>query len=126
MSGFLLDTNIPSEVVRSRPDPRVAAWVRAQDNSTLFLSTVSMGELRIGFTLLPLGERRTRLEQWFANDVLSWFEGRILPVTKEIVDRRGVLDGTCQLRGAPANTIDGMIAATALEHDSGDVKPRRV
>jgi predicted nucleic acid-binding protein len=116
MSGFLLDTNVPSEVARARPNPRVAAWVNGQKNSTLFLSAVSIGELRRGFALLPLGERRTRLERWFETDVLLWFGERILPVTKEIADRWGTLDATCQLRGTPANTADGMIAATALDH----------
>ena len=116
MSGFLLDTNIPSEVGRSRPNPRVTAWVNGQDNRTLFLSAVSIGELRRGFALLPLGEHRTRLEQWFETDVLLWFGERILPVTKEIADRWGTLDANCQLRGTQANTADGMIAATALEH----------
>jgi predicted nucleic acid-binding protein len=62
------------------------------------------------------GEHRTRLEQWFETDVLLWFGERILPVTKDIADRWGTLDATCQLRGTPANTADGMIAATALEH----------
>lgn len=48
--------------------------------------------------------------------MLKWFGGRILPITKEIADRWGVIDGTCQLRGTPANTAEGLIAATALEH----------
>ena len=113
MSGFLLDTNIPSEVGRSRPNPRVTPWVNGQDNRTLFLSAVSIGELRRGFALLPLGEHRTRPEQWFETDVLLWFGERILPVTKEIADRWGTLDANCQLRGTPANTADGMIAVNA-------------
>ena len=116
MSGFLLDTNIPSEAARSRPNPNVAAWVNGQENSTLFLSAVSIGELRRGFALLPQGEQRSRLEQWFETDVLLWFGERILPLTKEVADRWGQLDAACQLRGTPANTADGMIAATALEH----------
>jgi predicted nucleic acid-binding protein len=64
----------------------------------------------------PDPQRRTRLERWLENDVMLWFDGRILPVTKEIADRWGVIDGTCQLKGTPANTADGMIAATALHH----------
>jgi toxin FitB len=82
----------------------------------LFLSVVSIGELRRGFLTMPAGPRRTRLERWLESDVMLWFDQRILPVTKEIADRWGVLDGTCQLRGTPANTADGMIAATALEY----------
>jgi predicted nucleic acid-binding protein len=95
MSGFLLDTNIPSELIRSRPDPRVEKWVRAQDQQSLFLSVVSIGELRRGFTMLPVSERRSQLEKWLEEDLLVWFEGRILPVTKAIADGWGVLDGEC-------------------------------
>jgi predicted nucleic acid-binding protein len=57
------------------------------------------------------------LEQWFEQYLLPLFAGRVLPVTQSIGNRWGVLDGECQLRGTPLNTADGMIAATALEHD---------
>lgn len=106
MSGFLLDTNIPSETVKLRPEPSVTGWVSQQPNPTLYLSAVSIGELRRGFITMPQGQRRTRLEHWLENDVMLWFDQRILPVTKEIADRWGVLDGTCQLKGTPANTAD--------------------
>ena len=65
MSGFLLDTNIPSELTGPMPDSRVGDWVNAQDNASLYLSVVSVGELRRGFTVLPQSKRRTQLEQWF-------------------------------------------------------------
>jgi toxin FitB len=116
MSAFLLDTNVVSETVRLRPDPRVTEWIARQPNSALFLSVLTIGELRRGFTIAPDPERRARLERWLENDVLRWFEGRILPVTQVIAQRWGVIDGTCQLRGTTANTADGLIAATALEH----------
>ena len=106
MSGFLLDTNIPSETVKLRPEPRVAKWIAGQANETLFLSVVSIGELRRGFITAPDPQRRARLERWLENDMLLWFDGRILPVTKAIADRWGVIDGTCQLRGTPANTAE--------------------
>ena len=117
MSGFLLDTNIPSELIRTRPAPGVVDWVYAQDEQSLYLSAVSIGELRRGFVILPAGKRRAELERWFENDLLPRFEGRILAVTRPVADRWGVLDGQCQLKGTPLNTADGMIAATAMEHD---------
>ena len=117
MSGFLLDTNIPSELTKRTPEPRVSEWVDAQDNAFLYLSVVSVGEIRRGFTVLPLSKRRTQLEQWFERHLLPLFNGRILPVTLSVSNRWGVLSGECQLRGTPLNMADGMIAATALEHD---------
>ncbi len=117
MNGYLLDTNVPSEFSRERPEPRVVEWLRTQPAPTLFLSAVTIGEIRKGLTVLPPGRRRSDLEQWFHSDLLMWFRDRNLPVTHAIADRWGVLDGQCQLRGTPLNTADGMIAATALEHD---------
>jgi predicted nucleic acid-binding protein len=92
-------------------------WLKTQAVITLFLSAVTIGEIRRGLVVLPQGRRRTELETWFHNDLLSWFRNRILPVTHSIADRWGVLDGQCQLKGTPLNTADGMIAATALDHD---------
>lgn len=102
---------------RDRPEPRVVQWLKAQPPATLFLSAVTIGEIRKGLVILPQGRRRTELETWFHTDLLIWFRDRILPVTPSIADRWGVLEGQCHLKGTPLNTADGMIAATALEHD---------
>lgn len=117
MNGYLLDTNVPSEFARERPEPRVVQWLKAQPPTALFLSAVTIGEIRKGLVVLPQGRRRAELETWFHTDLLSWFHNRILPVTHSIADRWGALEGQCQLKGTPLNTADGMIAATALEHD---------
>ena len=109
-AGFLLDTNVPSELTRSSPNPRVSTWVGAQDSVSLYLSVVSVGEFRKGFCLLPQGRRRMQLEQWLEQFLLPLFSSRILPVTQSIANRWGVLSATCQVRGTPLNTADGMIA----------------
>jgi toxin FitB len=82
----------------------------------LYLSAVTVGELRRGAELLPLSKKRTDLERWIADDMLLKFRSRILPVTVAIAERWGTLDAQCKLKGTPLNTADGMIAATALEH----------
>jgi predicted nucleic acid-binding protein len=117
MSGFLVDTNFPSELVRSRPDPKVEKWLDAQDLSTLFISVVSFGELRRGMVLMSPRRRRTELESWIEDDLSILFSGRILSVTRSIAERWGELDAKRQVAGRPLNVADGMIAATALEHD---------
>ena len=91
MSGFLLDTNIPSELVRPRPETRVTAWLAAQPLDGLFVSVVTFGELRKGVTIRQPGKRRTELEAWLENDLAELFDGRILPVTQAIAERWGVL-----------------------------------
>jgi predicted nucleic acid-binding protein len=116
MSGFLLDTNVPSELVRHQPETKVKAWVAAQNLDSLFMSAVSFGELRKGIRLRSPGKRRTELEAWIETDLSLLFSGRILSVTRSIAERWGVLDAKRQLVGRPLNIADGMIAATALEH----------
>jgi toxin FitB len=117
MSGFLLDTNIPSELVRTQPEPQVTAWVTAQDLDSLFLSVVSFGELRKGITIMPPGKRKAELLVWLDADLPELFSGRVLPMTQAIAERWGVLEGQRQLMGRPLNVPDAQIAATALEHD---------
>ena len=116
MSDYILDTNIPSELTRNRPEPRVADWLELAGDSELFLSAITIGELHKGFVLQPDSKRRLFLENWFQTELLPWFEGRILPVTMEIAERWRRLDGSCRLKGTTLNTADGLIAATALEY----------
>jgi toxin FitB len=115
VSGFLLDTNIPSEFRNFRPEPRVIQWLDSIDENLVFISVITLGELRKGCELLTAGHRRSELERWL--DVRSWFSGRVLPVTESIAERWGRLEAKRQKLGIPLNTADGQIAATALEHD---------
>jgi predicted nucleic acid-binding protein len=117
MKGYLLDTNIPSEMRRIRPEPRLIEWLKAVNDNELYLSVITLGEIWKGFTLLSDATRRTQLEEWLERDVRDWFADRILPVNEAVAERWGVLEGDRQLRGVPLNTADGLIAATALEHD---------
>jgi toxin FitB len=114
--GFLLDTNVPSELTRPSPDSGLVRWVNAQENSTLYLSVVTAGELRRGIALLPESRRREQLERWFSQSLLPLFEDRVLPVSLNVAERWGALSAECQLRGIAMNTADGLIGATALEH----------
>ena len=86
MSGFLLDTNVPSELIRPLPDPKVQTWVAAQSLDTLFISSVSFGELRKGIVLLSPGKRREVLEAWVEADLSILFSGRVLSVTRSIAE----------------------------------------
>src|SRR5215831_19351932 len=116
MSGFLLDTNIPSEAIRSHPEQRVDHWINSRDDESLYLSVVTIGELRRGLTILPDGKRLARLQDWMDNDLIPLFSERILPVTRAIAERWGVLSGQRHRAGRPLSMADGIIAATALEH----------
>ena len=116
MSGFLLDTNIPSELTRPQSDPRVEKWLDNADDERPFFSVISLGEIFKGITMLPESRRRTQLQQWVDQTLRPWFDDRVLPVNEAIAETWGILAGECQLKGRPLKVADGLIAATALEH----------
>ncbi len=117
MSGFLLDTNCISELIRSRPEPRVVDWLRAADEALLYVSVLTLGEIRKGAAFLPQSKRRTRLEIWLELDLQVRFAGRILGIDGAIADRWGWLTAEAARKGRPLAAIDGLLAATALHHD---------
>jgi predicted nucleic acid-binding protein len=117
VTGFLLDTNVLSEFARSgKPDQHVDRWFRTTADESLFASVLTFAEIRVGIELLPAGKRRTQLEQW-QDDLEASFEMRLFPVTKAIAHRWAVLSAQSQRKGITLANIDGLIAATALEHD---------
>ena len=100
MRGYLLDTNIPSETLRPRPDANVAAWLKSQVKDSQFLSVVTMGELRKGATLLPLSDKRTQIEQFIDALIPAWFAGRMLPDDAGHCRAMGCLRRPAVARGA--------------------------
>ena len=82
--GFLLDTNVPSELTRIKPAPRVAQWLEDTNDDLLYLSVISIGEFCKGFTIHPEEHRRASLRQWLDDTLRPWFAKRILPISEEI------------------------------------------
>jgi predicted nucleic acid-binding protein len=117
MSGFLLDTNCISELVRVEPDRRVMEWMDAADESLLYLSVLTLGEIRKGLASLAQGKRRTRLETWLELELQARFARRILPIDAPVADRWGLLAAQARLKGATLPVIDGLLAATALHYN---------
>jgi predicted nucleic acid-binding protein len=117
VTGFLLDTNVLSEFARAGdPDQHVDRWFKITAEESLFASVLTLGEIRRGIELLPLGKRRTQLEQW-QEDLVASFETRLFPVTKAIANRWAILSAQTQRKGIALANIDGLMAATTLEHD---------
>jgi predicted nucleic acid-binding protein len=95
----------------------VLAWLQSADEQLLYLSVLTIGEIRRGIALLPQSQRRARLETWLEAELLSRFFDRILPVTRAIADRWGLLDATLRTRGRLLPVVDGLLAATAMQHN---------
>lgn len=117
MSGFLLDTNVISELVKPKPEPRVAAWVDSTDESLLYLSVLTLGEIRKGIGLLPNATRRVVLQGWLDTELMTRFAERILLIDHAVADRWGRLAADAALAKSPLPVIDGLLAATALDHN---------
>jgi predicted nucleic acid-binding protein len=117
VSGFLLDTNCISEVVRQSPEPRVISWLEATDERLLYLSVLTIGEIRNGVASLPQSKRRTHLESWLELELRGRFLGRVLPFEAASAERWGILTAAAKKKGIRLGAIDGLLAATALHFD---------
>jgi len=117
MNGFLLDTNCISEMVAAKPDARVLAWLEAVDEGLLFLSVLTLGEIRKGVAQLPQSKRRSQLETWLEVELQARFSGRVLAVDAGVADRWGLLAAEAKSKGRPLSVVDGLLAATAIHHN---------
>jgi predicted nucleic acid-binding protein len=117
MKRYLLDTNVISEYTHAKPPgERVRNWIDAQDEKALYLSALTLGEIRKGVTLLPASSRRSQLQEWLEVDLPARFEGRVLAIDAKVADRWGAMAGLARLQGIALPIIDGLVAATALTH----------
>jgi predicted nucleic acid-binding protein len=116
MKGFLLDTNIPSEMTRPYPEQSVIRWLEDANDDLLYISVITLGEVLKGIAALPESRHRRKLQKWLNGTLRPWFQGRILPVNEPIAERWGSMAGNRKLQGMPLKVEDGLIAATALEH----------
>jgi toxin FitB len=117
VSAFLLDTNVISELIKPKPEPKVTTWIDGTDEELLFLSVLTLGEIRKGVVLLPRSARRNSLEAWLSKELPIRFSNRILSVDQEVADRWGNLSGLTSARGVHVGVIDGLLAATAIQHN---------
>ena len=114
--NFLLDTNVVSESTKPRPNPGVVAWMAAVDEDSVFLSVITLTELRYGVERLAQGRRRKQLDRWLEQDLPLRFEGRILPIDALVADTCGRLVARTESQGRPIEARDAFIAATAQVH----------
>ncbi|MBN1676079.1 MAG: type II toxin-antitoxin system VapC family toxin [Kiritimatiellae bacterium] len=111
---YLLDTCVVSELTKKRPAGKVVGWVGAQDESALFLSVITFGEIQKGIGKLPDGRKRKRLQTWVDTDLAKRFTGRILDVGLDVACRWGQLAADAEKNGRRIPVLDGLIAATAF------------
>jgi len=111
--SFLLDTNAISEWVKPRPNPGLIGWMESTDEDRVFISVITLAELRYGVEGMAAGSRRSRLEQWLRDELPLRFEGRILPVAVDVAEAWGTTLSRSEAAGRPIGAMDAFLAATA-------------
>ncbi len=113
---YLLDTCLISELVKREPNPGVVNWLDEQDEQTLFLSVLNLGELQKGISKLPDGTKKDELQAWIGLDLVERFTGRILDIDLETALCWGRIQGEAEQAGLTLPVMDSLIAATAAAH----------
>jgi predicted nucleic acid-binding protein len=133
VSGWLLDTNVISELRRPRPNARVRAFVAGQPLEDLFVSTVTFAEIRYGIEMVSDPIRRAELNDWLVHRVRPMFDQRALEFSEDVMFKWRLLVENGRKAGHTFSQPDLIIAATALHYgltvvtrDTGDYKLARV
>ncbi len=112
--SYLVDTNVISELRRREPDLNVVEWFEQRPSTALFLSVLTLGEIRKGIELVADSKRKLRLLDWLEVELPKFFAGRTLPVDVAVADLWGRLQADA---GRPLPAVDSLLAATALHHN---------
>ena len=111
--NYLIDTNVISELKRRRPEPSVLAWISERPAASLYLSVISLGEIRKGVQSVTDLHKKSQLLDWLESDLHNFFADRILPIDASIANRWGILLANAK---RPMPAIDSLLAATAGAH----------
>ena len=114
--NLLLDTNVISESIKPHPNPGLMAWLSSVDEDRVYISVVTLAEIRYGVERLGPGTRRKRIEEWLQHDLLVRFEDRTLPIDEQIADLAGRFIARSEAAGRPLEAMDAFLAATAEAH----------
>lgn len=114
---YLLDTNVISELVSKQPNERLITWIDGIDDQLVYLSVITIGEIKRGIEKLPNSRRKRTLNHWLNEDLLIRFDDKILAIDLPVILAWGKLIAQLEGQGRALPAIDSLIAATALHHD---------
>ncbi|MDQ6987038.1 MAG: type II toxin-antitoxin system VapC family toxin [Mariprofundaceae bacterium] len=112
--SYLLDTNVLSELVRPKPSPAVLAWFENTPDDSLYISVLTIGEIRKGVETVVSSARKEKLRVWLEHTLPDWFQNRVLSIDEPVAERWGRLLAEAH---RPLPAIDSLLAATALHYD---------
>lgn len=111
---YLLDTCVISEVIKKKPNENVLSWLQAQDESNLYLSILTFGEIEKGIEKSADQNRKLKLKLWVEDDLKQRFAGRVLPVDMDVVTQWGRIQGRAEAVGETMSTMDSLIAVSGV------------
>ena len=112
--SYLLDTNVLSELVRPKPNTSVLSWFSNVPDESLYISALTIGEIRKGVEGVPDARRKEKLRVWLEHELPEWFGQRVLSIDGDVAERWGRLQAQAK---RPVPAIDSLLAATALHHE---------
>jgi len=115
--NYILDTNVISELVARKPNIKVIAWLEKVDPDNIYLSVITLGEIKKGIEKLSASKRKNTLDSWFKEELLTRFHNRILLLDLPILLTWGELTARLEISGTPLPAIDSLLAATALQNE---------
>jgi tRNA(fMet)-specific endonuclease VapC len=131
--NYILDTNVISELVATQPEPNVIQWIENTDPQAIYLSVITIGEIKKGIAKIPDSHRKVVLEEWLMGDLLVRFQDHLLPLDTAVMLAWGSLIARLDKIGKPLPAIDSLLAATALQsrytlvtRNTGDFEPAGV
>jgi len=110
---YLLDTCLISELSKSVPNQKIIEWLKKIPSDSLFLSVITIGEIRKGLSKLQSSEKKERLTDWL-DTLLKLYRKRILSIDLRIAEKWGLLQGNAEKIGKPMSSVDSLLAATAI------------
>jgi predicted nucleic acid-binding protein len=113
--NYILDTNVISELVAAKPNPKVIEWIQSVESGQIFLSVIAIGELKKGIDKLTDSDRKRMLNHWLNDDLLVRFENHLLAIDQNTMLIWGRLVAKLESIGRPILAIDSLLAATALQ-----------
>jgi len=114
---YLLDTCVISEVLKKRPNEKVISWLRNHDESSMYLSVLTFGEIQKGIEKSPNEDRKKKLILWLEDDLKKRFQDRVIPLDLNVSLNWGTLQGKAKKIGKPMPAIDGLIAVSGYTHN---------
>lgn len=115
--NYLLDTCVISELIKKNPDTNVLSWISEVEETSLYLSVLTFGEIHKGIEKLPQSKKKERLHKWVNSDLRERFKSRIINFDLDTATKWGEIQGKAELAGKPMSLIDGLISATGIAYD---------